>query len=233
MNKFGILLLLVCLELFFVQTSQATHIDLYSTGVTDSGDLLPYGVPDPHYEVIKYADQDVSPYNVVVPIIQDANWITSSTKSRWIAPSLIQNGSVDTPPPGTYGYRTTFTTKNIHGLEISGLWSSDNFGIILLNGVETGISMPLVLKNFSYFFPFTIDHGFIVGLNTIDFIINNGAGTSGDPPYKNPTGLIVEFEQKISKPPHSNPVPEPSTLLLFIGGLGGLACFRRKTQSKK
>jgi hypothetical protein len=92
---------------------------------------------------------------------------------------------------------------------LSGSWAADNFGSILLNGSTPTGTGTLVLSgypisNFESFHNFTITGGFLVGINTLDFVITDG----GVPGGLNVTNLVA-----------TSAVPEPSSLVLLLGGL--------------
>jgi len=64
--------------------------------------------------------------------------------------------------------------------------------------------------------PFTINSGFVSGLNTIHVTVDNG----GDP-----TAFFVEFNTATAG--GGSGVPEPSAILLTCAGLAGLLTLRR------
>jgi len=85
-----------------------------------------------------------------------------------------------------------------------------------LNKLDTGNSGTSVIQFGLGYAPFTISSGFVLGKNTLDFVVYN----AGDP-----TGLRVEI---------ASPVPEPSTviagaLLLLPFGVSTLRSLRRKS----
>jgi len=167
------------------------HFALFNTGVSNSSALLPGGATDPHYALIKSADPSFpGPAAIVVnptggyPI---PPWMSDGPLSEWIALSANED-TIDTS--GLYVYRTTFNLTGLYPgtAVITGKWSTDNNGVdILINGVSTGITHPD--GDSSGFTSFTISKGFVSGLNTLDFEVNNGP-TGGS---ANPTGLRVEL----------------------------------------
>ena len=148
------------------------------------------------------------------PIVQNG-WLGDSATSAWIAPT---NGPFIGPKSGgQYDYRTTFDLTNFDPTtaSLSGSWAMDNYGTILLNGVDTGNTWG---SNSAYG-TFVINSGFQPGLNTVDFqVVDDGSGV---------TGLRVDGVSG-----SANPVPEASTTvsfgLLLARGLGGAVIARRK-----
>ena len=100
---------------------------------------------------------------------------------------------------------------------ITGRRATDNSGTMFLNGVNTGNTV----SGFTAFTTFSINSGFVAGVNTLEFIVLNLAGTVG-----NPTGLRVELSGT------ADVVPEPGTVVLLGSGLAGLFAWRmRKGQA--
>jgi len=144
--------------------------------------------------------------------------------SAWIGPN--ENGLFG--PVGLYDYKTTF---NLSGLDSStakiiGKWSSDNNGVsILLNGVDTGNPSTSFGQFSLSLAPFSINSGFQPGINTLDFIVNNGflAGFTD-----NATALRVEMTGTAAPVPA---VPEPITFMMLGLGLVAFNYSRRNATS--
>jgi len=177
----------------------ATIPGLFNTGVDASGALLSGGAVDPHWTLIQSADSSApGPAAYVVrsgyPI---PPWLDNGPDSRWIAPQASQTSGNS---PGDYVYRLRFDLKGFEPATatVTFRWSSDNAGVdVRLNGSSSGIVYD---GNFGAFSgDFTLADGFVEGINTLDFVVNN-AGDS-----VNPTGFRAELRGT------AEPVAPPGT----------------------
>jgi len=225
MKFFKGLVVSVILMVFFLCAVHAEALPIpgiFNTGVDNSDTLLAGGATDQHYTV------GPSPSGPDAMVVIESGypfpyWFYNGPSSAWIAPSA-NGGSVNTAE--NYTYRTTFdlTGFDFSSAVITGQWVSDNSGIdILINGISSGATNDGAFGSYSGFTAFTITSGFVAGLNTLDFIVNNASGGGGS---GNPTGLRVE----VNGTANSTTVPEPATMFLFGLGLIGLAGLRRKFQ---
>ena len=189
---------------------------LTNTGVGPNGTLLPDGVVDPYYLMSAvpagmpsdYAGNSVAVSDIChltgtacaylngyvhnicyeyVPwsLPPDAAYVPAA--SKWIAPNYTNNGC---DPAGSYTYTLNFTlpgTANPATATISGRWAADNTASMKLNGVTVAVPSP----GLSSWTPFSIPAGspFVVGANSIKFIVNNSSIW---------TGLRVEFTNAYS-----------------------------------
>ena len=138
------------------------------------------------------------------PFRYNCCYYADNSLSGWVSPTASGNAGVG----GFYTYSLTFdlTGFNAATALITGTFGTDNDGAILLNGATvktTGFA------DFGAPTAFTMNTGFLAGLNTISVKVDNG----GDP-----TAFRVEFSSATASVGGSS-VPEPSTLLLMIGGL--------------
>ena len=191
---------------------------LYNTGVDNSHTVLTDGtIGDPHYTLVS-VPSDATQIRIRTSVggFPIGPYLGDDSLSTWIGPN--NDSSLD-GPFGSYDYRTTFSLVGLNAAtaSISGQWATDNNGIdILLNGVSQGFTTPF--QDF-VFHTFTISNGFLAGINTLDFVVNNGSNSD------NPTALRVEMIGSAAA------VPLPTTAwvgLILFGGLGVVYGVRRK-----
>ena len=190
--------------------AMAASIPVFNTGVNNSGGLLPNSAVDSHYSVIAAP----GPYTTAFTgngVVLPTGWIAEGPTSRWIGVTSFMG---EWRPTGTYTFRTTFdlTGLDSSSASLSLSIASDNNCDVFLNGVHTGIATPFA--GFSSFSSYSVNSGFLAGINTLDFSVFELGST--------PSGLRVELTGT------ANVVPEPTSVALI--GLGGMMLFalRRK-----
>ncbi len=188
---------------------------LYDTGVNSSGAPLANGATDSHYTLTQVPSGSTTPIAVTsaggFPV---GPWIGDDSSSAWIRPN---NPNV-TDPVGFYTFTTTFSLSGLDAstAQIAGQWATDNYGEeILLNGNAVSFTGAPGLGAFTS--TFDITSGFISGLNTLAFVVNNAYDNSGN--TSNPTGLRVEMTGTASPVPEASTVVSGSLLLLPIGAM--------------
>lgn len=197
----------------------STITTLYNTGVGAGGSPLPNGtVGDPHY-ILTSVPGGTTTLQVVTSTggFPVGPWLADDSISAWVGPDTAQTVS----PAGNYDYQTTFNLTGFLPATafLTGQWAADNAGLnILVNGVSTGITAA----GLSSWTPFTIGTGFVAGVNTLDFIVQNFSGVD------TPTGLRVEMSGTANL---SAATPEPATLVLLGAGLIVLSSLRRRARS--
>ena len=196
--------------LFLAALSSALYagpLTVFNTGVDASHAVLAAGAVDTHY---------ISTSSVFVLGTINVAWLPNTAASEWVGPDAGDGSSLT---GGIYGL-TYRTTVNLSGFDptsavITGRWATDNNGLdILLNGTSKGLTS----NTYSAYSNFTLNSGFVAGLNTIDFSWSNAGG---------PGGLRVEFLRADANLA-TGQVPEPTSIALMLSGIAALAFFRRK-----
>jgi hypothetical protein len=183
-----------------------------STGLDSSNNLITTdGGFDAHW-VVQQQNSTLSPAQVVMS--QDADWfggwIPNGPSSNWIARDAFNccNG------PAPYTFHTTFSVSDPSMASISGSWTIDDAGILVLNG-QTIDSQGS--GNWGSLHPFSASGSgwFVTGVNTLAITI-----TSDD--------NFLEGVRLEGTVVGTSSTPEPSTLLMLFSGFGGLAFVRRR-----
>lgn len=189
---------------------------LYSTGVDDYRMLLASGTLDPHYQLVSSPEGYTEDALKITPHSAWTSAQAEDANSGWIGPTATAASSG--VAPGTYVYETTFDLRGflIDTAELTvAVARDDSLAGVYLNGDPVTYSQA----GYTLGSPFTITSGFVDGINTLSFAVNNG-GTAN-----NPHGLRVEVWGTAM-------VPEPASVVLFVlagvGVLAGGRCWRRR-----
>jgi hypothetical protein len=200
----------------------AGPITLHNTGVNSSGVVLPDGSltsfwtlsSEPIGATEALGGNPFSYYNIA--------YYANNSVSGWVSPLATGNAGMG----GFYTYQLNFDLTGYDPTTalITGLFGVDNDGAILLNGhtvATTGFA------DFATPAAFTMNTGFVAGLNTISVRMDNG----GDP-----SAFRVEFSSSSATPTHTvsvtddigSAVPEPGSGVLLTSGLAAVLLFRNR-----
>ncbi len=110
-----------------------------------------------------------------IAVTPNSSWVAPPSGSMWIG---LDQGPAAVPA-GTYVYALTFDLSGFDPATamLTGQWATDNDAMIVLNGVDTGITTSV--SAFGSLQSFTISSGFVPGTNTVEFRVNNNSGPSG------------------------------------------------------
>jgi hypothetical protein len=186
------------------------------------------------------------PTGVLAPVTETGQapfgtggWLGDTTSSEWISPFGNENSGDSDPnsctsavpnctSPVPYVYQDTFnlTGYNLSTVTITGQWAADNFGFIVVNGVQVSVgSIADADGQFESFTSFALNSSnttFVAGVNTIDFDVFNNI--NGGPDV---TGLNVNIESDFA-----SAAPEPSSLGMLGLGLAALGVGSKKLRRR-
>ncbi len=141
---------------------------LFRTGINNDGVAQTPGSLELHYSMENSQTPQV--------VARHSLWVQPPAGSAWI--SLA--GGNQSLPIATYTYKLIFDLSGFdqRTAKISGQIASDNSLTILINGINTGFSN--ISAPFQRLHPFSIDSGFVAGMNTLEFrVLNFAVGPSG------------------------------------------------------
>jgi hypothetical protein len=202
-------------------TAQADVISgLYSTGVNNAGVTTTTDAADIHW-TLNGGNAYTGAVSGTWPI---GVWAPNTTTSQWITPSTNAADSYNMASNGIYTYSLSFnilSTQNPLTASFAGQFAvDDRVTQIMLNGTTLFSGSE---GSDSSWTDFSASSGFLSGLNTLTFTVEN-IGLSGS----NPTGLDVNFLTS-----NVSAVPEPATWLMMILGFAGVGFlgYRRRTKA--
>jgi len=161
-------------------TVGAIFTGLAPTGFDLNGAPLPDNAVDPHYTLWSSSDPTLLGPNTVVPA-NTLDYNANDAGSKWISPGPNLGGV-----RGVYIYRTTFLLDSATppGSRLSASVLSGGSLTVLLNGQPTGVTNlnPPFPGPHRIAFSFTLTNGFVTGVNTLDFVVDNSTSAPNSPP---------------------------------------------------
>jgi hypothetical protein len=130
-------------------------------------------------------------------------YAADSATSAWVSPAASGNASVT----GLYVYRMLVDLTGVDPATavITGQFSTDNDGFIRVNGGANAATSGFA--GFGSLTSFTLNSGFIAGMNSIEVGVNNGG---------NPTALRVQFSSATAAPIPTPTMPEWFLMILAL-----------------
>jgi hypothetical protein len=209
------------------QAQAATISSLQNTGVGT------YTLTGPTNNPISVSslDNTAFPANIYNDVAYGANsYKGNNAISSWISPSANTNEETKGQDvAGQYTFSTTFdlTGMDLSSVVIAGKWVTDDQGAqIKINGVNT---LASAVTNGFYndgFTTFNLSSGFVSGINTLDFVVDNQA--------LGYASLRVEIDSATANlaAASATDVPEPSDLLGTVFAFGSVVLIKRRLTKK-
>ena len=196
----------------------ASPITVHNTGVNASDVLQPIGSTTSYWTLVSEPGTAIEPLGGNPFRYYNIAYFADDAVSGWVSPTASGNAGVG----GFYTYQMSFDLTGFDPATaaISGIFGVDNDGAILLNG-----NTVASVGNADFATPklFTMNTGFVSGLNTISIRMDN----AGDP-----SAFRVEFSSATANTTFQPlvftevaSVPEPGTGVLLTAGLAAILFF--------
>ena len=201
--------------LFGMQAAISAPIVVHNTGVDASDALVAPGAQAAFWTLLTAPAGATETTGSATFRFRHPFYAPDTSTSAWV--SMNANG--DASVVGFYVYQLLV---DLTGLDpstamITGQFGTDNAGFIRVNGGPN--EATLGSGDFGTLTSFTLDSGFISGINSIQVGVNNEG---------NPTAFHVQFASATADAVGGAALPEPGSLLLLGFSLASLAFVRRK-----
>jgi hypothetical protein len=179
------------------------NLTVHNTGVNASDVLVSPGAQTTYWTLLSApggATEIVgsNPFRYYI-----GSYAADSSTSAWVSPAASGNASVT----GIYVYRLLVDLTGVDPATavITGQFSTDNDGFIRVNGGANAATSGFA--GFGTLTNFTLNSGFIAGMNSIEVGVNNGG---------NPTAFRVQFASATAGPIPTPTMPEWFLLILAL-----------------
>lgn len=193
--------------LLLSSVASAASIGVHNTGVNATDNLVATGASASFWILTLEPSGGSVPLGSTPSRYFNGSYFADTASAAWVSP--VSGGNAGTL--GNYTYTLTFdlTGFNPATALLAGNFGSDNSGVLRLNG---NIITSVGSGAFGAPTAFTMNSGFVSGINTITVTVNN----EGDP-----TAFFVQFTS------NSVGVPEPGTMSLVGLGMVALGLVRK------
>jgi hypothetical protein len=172
--------------LLFPVIASAAPITVHNTGVDALDALVGYGQTAAFWQLLAAPSGATEVLGSSPAAFDHPAYAPNTTTSQWVAHN---NGNVSVTGIYTYALTIDLTGLDHTTAVISGLFATDNEGFISVNGGPAAATTGY--EDFAALTAFTLNSGFIAGLNTIQLSVNNAG---------NPTAFHVNFTSATANP---------------------------------
>ena len=199
--------------------AQPINLTVHNTGVNSSDVLVSAGAQTAFWTMLTAPGGATETVGSNAFRYYNGAYVADSSTAAWVSMAASGNASVS----GIYVYQLLVDLSAVDPatVVITGQFSTDNDGFIRVNGGANAATSGF--GGFGSLTSFTLNSGFIPGMNSIQVGVNNGG---------NPTAFRVQFSSATGSPIQVPTMPE--WVLLFVAVIVGsmvVVMLRRRAAS--